>query len=214
MKLAPSSNPVNVSSLISAKQDKPIQWLRSSNLPVEKICDIAMTRATRKRKKEGTRVEQMKRRYLASKAERDAKIAKRREMRQKRKQKLEDNLKEAKLKLCQSCKSIKKMTKKDINLKVKLWRAVGAQQEVQSLDSLKNFSKLSSEQQISSLQRVIQANKELIVQTVYEWDSSDDEMVLPNGAQKKLLYGDDSDWSSSDEETLDMERALASFSKH
>ena len=104
--------------------------------------------------------------------------------------------------------------KKDINLQVKLWRAVGAQQEVQSLDSLKNFSKLSSEQQISSLQRVIQANKELIVQTVYEWDSSDDEMVLPNGAQKKLLYGDNSDWSSSDEETLDMERAPASFSKH
>ena len=43
MMIAPSSNPLNLESLITAKQDKPVAWVKASNLSAETVCNIAMT---------------------------------------------------------------------------------------------------------------------------------------------------------------------------
>lgn len=37
-----SSNPLNLESLITAKQDKPVAWVKASNLSAETVCNIAM----------------------------------------------------------------------------------------------------------------------------------------------------------------------------
>lgn len=74
--LAPASNPLNVSSIIAAKQDKPVTWVKTCDLPLEKVLHIAMKHSAKKRKREGTRNAQTKRRFLAKKVERDALIQK------------------------------------------------------------------------------------------------------------------------------------------
>ena len=43
MMIAPSSNPLNLESLITAKQDKPVAWVKASNLSEETVCNIAMS---------------------------------------------------------------------------------------------------------------------------------------------------------------------------
>ena len=73
--LAPVSNPLNVSSIIAAKQDKPVIWAKTYDLPLEKVMNIAMKHSAKKRKSEGTRNAQT-RRFLAKKLERDALIQK------------------------------------------------------------------------------------------------------------------------------------------
>ena len=52
--LAPASNPLNVSSIIAAKQDKPVTWAKTYDLPLEKVMNIAMKHSAKKRKREGT----------------------------------------------------------------------------------------------------------------------------------------------------------------
>ena len=86
--LAPSANPLNVSSIIAAKQDKPVTWAKTCDLPLEKVMHIAMKHSAKKRNGEGTRNAQTKRRYLAKKVECDALIQKRRRMRTERQQRL------------------------------------------------------------------------------------------------------------------------------
>ncbi|VDI78990.1 Hypothetical predicted protein [Mytilus galloprovincialis] len=169
MKLAPSSNPVNVNSLISAKQDKPVQWLKTSKLSIQNVCEIAMTKASQKRKNEGTRIEQIKKRFLENKEERAQKIAKRRKIRQERKRRLDESLKEAKLHLCRKKKAVKNMNKTQLLKQVKLWRALAEVQHVNSNDVLKNFNKLSPTEQVLHLKTIIGANKQLVIQ---EWESS------------------------------------------
>ena len=88
MMLTPASNPLNVGSLIAAKQDKPVTWAKTCDLPLEKLMRIAMKHSAKKRKGEGTRNAQTKRRYLAKKVECDALIQKRRRMRTERQQRL------------------------------------------------------------------------------------------------------------------------------
>ena len=94
MMLAPASNPLNVSSIIAAKQDKPVTWAKTYDLPLEKVMNIAMKHSAKKRKSEGTRNAQT-RRFLAKKLECDALIQKRRRMRIERQWWLEQKIKSA-----------------------------------------------------------------------------------------------------------------------
>lgn len=185
MMIAPSSNPVNVNSLISAKQDKHVQWLKSYNLSVKKICNIAMIKAGQKRKREGTQTEQMKKRFLEHKLERDEKIAKRRKIRLERKQRLDKTIEEAKFKLCRNVKSAKTMNKTQMLNQNKLWRAVSEVQSVKSIDTLKNFSKLSNEEMYSCLKYIIKKNAKL---SICEWDSSDEELLSNVKVTNKELF--------------------------
>ena len=65
--VAPSANPRNVSSIIAAKPDKPVTWAKTCDLPLEKVMHIAMKDSSKKRKREGIRNAQTKRRFLAKK---------------------------------------------------------------------------------------------------------------------------------------------------
>ena len=92
--LAPASNPLNVSSIIAAKQDKPVTWAKTYDLPLEKVMNIAMKHSAKKRKREGTRNAQT-RTFLAKQLERDALIQKRRRMRIERQRRLEQKINSA-----------------------------------------------------------------------------------------------------------------------
>ncbi|KAL3847117.1 hypothetical protein ACJMK2_018047 [Sinanodonta woodiana] len=74
MIIAPDMNHVIVASLIAAKQDKAVEWIKSANIPPEKICSVAMKHAKLERQEEGTNNGQIKRRFMEGKFERDAKI--------------------------------------------------------------------------------------------------------------------------------------------
>ena len=111
MMLAPASNPLNVGSIIAAKQDKPVTWAKTCDFPLEKLMHIAMKHSAKKCKGEGTRNAQTKRRYSAKKVERDALIQKRRRMRTERQRRLKQKIKSAKSKLCISVQKIYCLTK-------------------------------------------------------------------------------------------------------
>lgn len=68
MMIAPSSNPLNMESLITAKRDKPVAWVKASDLLAENVCNIAMKQSRVKRKLLGTRNEQIKYRFMERKA--------------------------------------------------------------------------------------------------------------------------------------------------
>ncbi|CAC5379953.1 unnamed protein product [Mytilus coruscus] len=130
---------------------------------------------------------------------------KRRKIRQERKRRLDESLKEPKLHLCRRKKSVNNMNKTRLLKQVKLWRALAEVQHVYSNDVLKKFNKLSPTKQVLHLKIIIIANKQLLIQ---EWESSDEESLSNvKGAQKRLFHEND-EWSSSDEETLDMACAL------
>lgn len=94
-----------------------------------------MIKAGQKRKRQGTRTEQMKKRFLEHKLERDEKIA-RRKIRLERKQRLDKTIEKAKFKLCRNVKSAKTMKKTQMLNQNKLWRAVSEVQSVKSIDKL------------------------------------------------------------------------------
>lgn len=67
MMIAPSSNPLNMESLITAKRDKPVAWVKASDLSAENVCNIAMKQSRVKRKLLGKKNEQIKHRFMERK---------------------------------------------------------------------------------------------------------------------------------------------------
>lgn len=191
--LAPASNPLNVSSIIGAKQDKPVTWAKTCDLPLEKVLHIAMKHSAKKRKREGTRNAQTKRRFLAKKVERDALIQKRRRMRIERQRRLEQKIKSAKNKLCTSVQKVYCLTKTKLYEQYMLWRAVSSSFPVNDIQVLDKFNSKSVDDRKQCLKKIINANKNLNLRM----------------AAGSVIQGQEpEEWSSSDEETLDMMRPL------
>jgi hypothetical protein len=212
MMIAPSSNPLNLESLITAKQDKPVAWVKASNLSAETVCNIAMKQSCVKRKLLGTRNEQIKHRFMERKTEKDQLILKRRQMRAERKKKLEEKLTKAKTMLIRDEKRIKKINKSQLSEQAQLWRAISSVNVVQNIEMLKNFTKINHDEKVALLQKLIKKNVSLDLSNSDNWNSSDDddlEMGRPlSSFLSKSIENTESDWSTSDEETLDMSRPL------
>ena len=101
-----------------------------------------MKHSAKKRKGEGTRNAQTKRRYLAKKVEPEALIQKRRRMRTERQQLLKQKIKSAKSKLCRSVQKIYCLTKAKLCEQYMLWRAVSSSFPVTDIQALeKCYSK-------------------------------------------------------------------------
>jgi hypothetical protein len=210
MMIAPSSNPLNLDCLITAKQDKPVAWVKASNLSAETVFNIAMKQSCVKRKLLGTRNEQIKHRFMERKTEKDQLILKRRQMRAERKRKLEEKLTKAKTMLIRDVKRIKKINKSQLSEQAQLWRAISAVNVNQNIEMLKNFIKINHDEKVALLQILIKKNVSLDLSNSDIWNSSDDddlEMGRPlSSFLSKSIDNTESDWGTSDEETLDMSR--------
>lgn len=191
--LAPASNPLNVGSIIAAKQDKPVTWAKTCDLPLEKLMHIAMKHSAKKRKREGTLNAQTKRRYSAKKVERDALIQKRRRMRTERQRRLKQKIKSAKSKLCRSVQKIYCLKKAKLYEQYMLWRAVSSSFPVTDIQVLEKFYSKSVDDRKRCLKKITNANKNL---------------NLRMSAGSVIQRQEPEEWSSSDEETLDMMRPL------
>ncbi|KAL3852200.1 hypothetical protein ACJMK2_015873 [Sinanodonta woodiana] len=233
MMIAPAMNPVNVAYLIAAKQDKPVEWIKSANipLPLEKICSVAMKHAKLERQKEGTKNVQIKRRFMEGKVERDAKIKKRRLMRAEHEQKQKELILRARAILCRDHRALKNMNKKQQLDQIRMWRAVSKMCHVKNLDCMKGFTSMSRSLRISCMKEVIIQNQKLDINTLEnknglnpavesDWCSSDEETLamsrpLVFQSSKSLsactvgTNDSEHEWNSSDEETLDMLQPLA-----
>ena len=196
MTIAPATNHLNISSMIAAKQDKPVQWAKNCDVPLEKICSIAVKHSAKKRKREGTRNDQTKRRFLLKKDERDQVIRKRRQLRIDRQKRLDERLKSAQNKLCRNKKDVYSLSRSKLSEQCILWKAVSTVCDVKCMELLRKFNTKSFHEKQNCLKQIIYANKNL---------------NLGNTCKKATSLPEDENpeqWSSSDEETLDMMRPL------
>ena len=66
------------------------------------------------------------------------------------------------------------MNKTQMLNQIKLWRAVSEVRFVKSINTLKDFSKLSHEEMHSCLKKIIKKNAQL---SICEWDSANEEIL-------------------------------------
>ena len=163
---SPTRNPVNTSALITAKKDKPVDYvLNQSPELMNKMVVCARKSATKKRKKCGTKVNQQLMIWQSSSAEREALATKRQQNRNKKRRTFDETVEGIREgNLIRISDNIPRLKGRELDLQFKMWNTLLAFGfSLQSHDQLKGYSGLTIRQKKENLVKVIKSNHGVVI---------------------------------------------------